>query len=187
MAARILQHPAGRHDSGLRLRAGRQPGDCQFVRAGRLTAYSDRYGARAHGARPKVGGGLPERRRLSAHPSPDDQAFPFFRSDTERLPYADRFTAGIWISRGPADALPLVPFSFGPATCPGLHCFSHRQRVARSPSDRGDAGAGRARIARRGRAASWDPRSFAIRFELASARNNLTYEGIALVHSRVLT
>ena len=49
---------------------------------------------------------------------------PFFHRDTDRLPYADRFTPGIWIGRDPADALPLLPFSFGPSACPGRHLVS---------------------------------------------------------------
>ena len=47
-----------------------------------------------------------------------------FHRDTDRLPYADRFTPGIWIGRDPADALPLLPFSFGPSACPGRHLVS---------------------------------------------------------------
>ena len=49
---------------------------------------------------------------------------PLFHRDTDRLPYADRFTPGIWIGRDPADALPLLPFSFGPSACPGGHLVS---------------------------------------------------------------
>ena len=49
---------------------------------------------------------------------------PFFHRDTDRLPYADRFTPGVWIGRDPADALPLLPFSFGPSACPGRHLVS---------------------------------------------------------------
>ena len=85
---------------------------------------------------------------------------PFFHRDTDRLPYADRFTPGIWIGRDPADALPLLPFSFGPSACPGRHLVSligsawlavlltEATPVLVSPH------------ARCGRTASRDPRSF---------------------------
>jgi hypothetical protein len=49
---------------------------------------------------------------------------PFFHRDTDRLQYADRFTPEIWLEKDPADALPLIPFSFGPAACPGRHVVS---------------------------------------------------------------
>ena len=49
---------------------------------------------------------------------------PFFHRDTERLQYADRFAPEIWLEKDPADLLPLMPFSFGPAACPGRHVVS---------------------------------------------------------------
>jgi cytochrome P450 len=46
---------------------------------------------------------------------------PFFHRDDERLAAADRFAPELWRSCDPADALPFVPFSAGPAACPGRH------------------------------------------------------------------
>jgi cytochrome P450 len=43
---------------------------------------------------------------------------PFFHRDNERLAYADRFVPDIWLS-GKAGQWPLIPFSAGPAVCPG--------------------------------------------------------------------
>jgi cytochrome P450 len=44
---------------------------------------------------------------------------PAFHRDAEALPFADRFTPDIWLD-GRADSYPqLVPFSAGPAQCPG--------------------------------------------------------------------
>lgn len=44
---------------------------------------------------------------------------PFFHRDDERLPYADRFSPELWLEeRSPAE-WPLIPFSGGPANCPG--------------------------------------------------------------------
>jgi hypothetical protein len=44
---------------------------------------------------------------------------PAFHRDAEALPFADRFTPDIWLD-GRADSYPqLVPFSGGPAQCPG--------------------------------------------------------------------
>jgi cytochrome P450 len=44
---------------------------------------------------------------------------PFFHRDDQRLPHADRFTPDLWLrERGERD-WPLVPFSEGPAGCPG--------------------------------------------------------------------
>lgn len=44
---------------------------------------------------------------------------PFFHRDDERLADADRFAPESWLGKDPADALPFVPFSAGPAACPG--------------------------------------------------------------------
>ena len=46
---------------------------------------------------------------------------PFFHRDSERLPYADRFTPDLWMTDRPAVDWPLIPFSEGPAVCPGRH------------------------------------------------------------------
>lgn len=44
---------------------------------------------------------------------------PFFCRDDERLPFADRFTPELWLSAGEAERRGVVPFSIGPAGCPG--------------------------------------------------------------------
>jgi cytochrome P450 len=44
---------------------------------------------------------------------------PFFCRDDERLPFADRFTPELWLSAGEAERRGVVPFSIGPAACPG--------------------------------------------------------------------
>lgn len=44
---------------------------------------------------------------------------PFFHRDGERLAYADRFTPDLWLNRETAHDWPLIPFSEGPAMCPG--------------------------------------------------------------------
>lgn len=44
---------------------------------------------------------------------------PFFHRDDERLPYADRFAPAIWQDGSARESLSLVPFSAGPAVCPG--------------------------------------------------------------------
>ena len=44
---------------------------------------------------------------------------PFFHRDDEQLDYADRFSPGLWTNDRPAPSWPLIPFSEGPATCPG--------------------------------------------------------------------
>ncbi|MFI7116040.1 cytochrome P450 [Amycolatopsis sp. NPDC049868] len=53
---------------------------------------------------------------------------PFFHRDPESLPYADRFEPGIWLDGSAAANPALVPFSAGPAICPGrdlvLFCAS---------------------------------------------------------------
>ncbi len=46
---------------------------------------------------------------------------PFFHRDDARLPHADRFEPEYWLGRDPGDAIPLVPFSAGPAVCPARH------------------------------------------------------------------
>ncbi|ANN17005.1 cytochrome [Amycolatopsis orientalis] len=53
---------------------------------------------------------------------------PFFHRDPESMPYADRFEPGIWLDGSAAGNPALVPFSAGPAICPGrdlvLFCAS---------------------------------------------------------------
>lgn len=49
---------------------------------------------------------------------------PFFHRDDERVALANRFAPGPWRLGGPVEALPFVPFSAGPAACPGRHLIS---------------------------------------------------------------
>lgn len=50
---------------------------------------------------------------------------PFFHRDDERVTSADRFDPDFWLGRDPAaDAAPFVPFSGGPAACPGRHVIT---------------------------------------------------------------
>lgn len=44
---------------------------------------------------------------------------PFFHRDDERLPYADRFSPELWLQDRVPGGWPLIPFSGGPAVCPG--------------------------------------------------------------------
>jgi cytochrome P450 len=44
---------------------------------------------------------------------------PFFHRDETRLPFAHRFTPDLWLTENAADGWPLIPFSAGPAVCPG--------------------------------------------------------------------
>jgi cytochrome P450 len=50
---------------------------------------------------------------------------PFFHRDDQRLPYANRFSPELWLEEGKEDQArppmdwPLIPFSGGPAICPG--------------------------------------------------------------------
>jgi hypothetical protein len=44
---------------------------------------------------------------------------PFFHRDNERLAFADRFTPELWMSGEQPSTAALVPFSEGPAFCPG--------------------------------------------------------------------
>ena len=44
---------------------------------------------------------------------------PYFHRDSTRLPFADRFTPEIWLQGTPERELGIVPFSEGPAQCPG--------------------------------------------------------------------
>ncbi len=44
---------------------------------------------------------------------------PFFHRDDERLPYADRFAPELWSNGEVHHGWPLLPFSEGPAMCPG--------------------------------------------------------------------
>lgn len=44
---------------------------------------------------------------------------PFFHRDPTRLTFADSFVPEIWLEENPAANWPLIPFSEGPAICPG--------------------------------------------------------------------
>jgi cytochrome P450 len=44
---------------------------------------------------------------------------PFFHRDDQRLPFAHRFSPELWLEDRSEDAWPLIPFSGGPAICPG--------------------------------------------------------------------
>jgi cytochrome P450 len=44
---------------------------------------------------------------------------PFFHRDDQRLAYADRFSPELWLEDGATESWPLIPFSGGPAMCPG--------------------------------------------------------------------
>jgi cytochrome P450 len=44
---------------------------------------------------------------------------PFFHRDDERVPFADRFAPDVWLEDRPAEDWPFIPFSAGPARCPG--------------------------------------------------------------------
>jgi cytochrome P450 len=44
---------------------------------------------------------------------------PFFHRDDQRLPFADRFAPEVWLGETPPMSWPLIPFSSGPAVCPG--------------------------------------------------------------------
>jgi cytochrome P450 len=46
---------------------------------------------------------------------------PFFHRDETRLPYAHRFAPEVWLEHGFSQPWPLIPFSQGPAICPGRH------------------------------------------------------------------
>jgi cytochrome P450 len=44
---------------------------------------------------------------------------PFFHRDAERQPFADRFAPELWLDPAAEADWPLIPFSRGPAACPG--------------------------------------------------------------------
>lgn len=46
---------------------------------------------------------------------------PYFHRDERRLPQADRLAVGLWTGEESAGDWPLIPFSRGPAECPGRH------------------------------------------------------------------
>jgi len=46
---------------------------------------------------------------------------PFFHRDDESLPYANRFSPELWADEDSVHQWPLIPFSEGPAVCPGRH------------------------------------------------------------------
>jgi cytochrome P450 len=43
----------------------------------------------------------------------------FFHRDDQRLPYAERFMPELWLEHRTNQHWPLIPFSGGPAMCPG--------------------------------------------------------------------
>jgi cytochrome P450 len=49
---------------------------------------------------------------------------PFFHRDSERLDHSDRFRPDLFLGKDPAAVPPFVPFSAGPAACPGRHLVS---------------------------------------------------------------
>jgi cytochrome P450 len=49
---------------------------------------------------------------------------PFFHRDSERVAQADHFDPDFWLDRDPATVSPFLPFSAGPAACPGRHVVS---------------------------------------------------------------
>jgi hypothetical protein len=50
---------------------------------------------------------------------------PFFHRDRERLPFADRFSPELFLRERTQDDWPLIPFSSGPAACPGQDLVLH--------------------------------------------------------------
>jgi cytochrome P450 len=50
---------------------------------------------------------------------------PFFHRDGERFPYADSFAPGLWTGGRSDDDWQLIPFSRGPAECPGRDVVLH--------------------------------------------------------------
>ena len=93
---------------------------------------------------------------------------PFFHRDDSRLPYADRLTPELWMDQRRRE-WPLVPFSRGPASCPGRELAALLGSVMLSRLIRG--GPVRLvdgpRLGPTGRLpASLDP--FTLRFELAA-------------------
>jgi cytochrome P450 len=44
---------------------------------------------------------------------------PFFHRDHARVPFADRFNPDVWLDENPEETRGFVPFSAGPARCPG--------------------------------------------------------------------
>jgi cytochrome P450 len=75
---------------------------------------------------------------------------PFFHRDDQRLPYANRFTPELWMRHRTDQDWPLIPFSGGPAMCPGrnlvlllssalLAALLHQRQVRLQPENRLDA------------------------------------------------
>lgn len=46
---------------------------------------------------------------------------PYFHRNDRFVPQADRFIPDLWLEPSPDDGPLLIPFSAGPAVCPGLH------------------------------------------------------------------
>ncbi|GAA0267835.1 cytochrome P450 [Cryptosporangium japonicum] len=70
------------------------------------------YVAPPVGAEPRVDHGLSDGELVLIYA-------PFFHRDGQRLPYAHRFTPDIWLDGRARESWSLVPFSAGPAECPG--------------------------------------------------------------------
>jgi hypothetical protein len=58
---------------------------------------------------------------------------PYFHRDDEKLPFADAFSPELWTAEGAKDPWPFMPFSAGPARCPGreLVLFTTSQLLCR--------------------------------------------------------
>ena len=75
---------------------------------------------------------------------------PFFHRDDQRLPYANHFAPELWMRHRTDQDWPLIPFSIGPAMCPGrnlvllltsamLTALLDQRQVRLQPPDRLDA------------------------------------------------
>ena len=75
---------------------------------------------------------------------------PFFHRDDQRLPYANHFAPELWMRHRTDQDWPLIPFSGGPAMCPGrnlvllltsamLTALLDQRQVRLQPPDRLDA------------------------------------------------
>jgi cytochrome P450 len=98
---------------------------------------------------------------------------PFFHRDARRDPAADRFDPDRWLGRDPADAAPFIPFSAGPAACPGRHLVSMLAAEAMAVLlRRGEIAVLRPRLDPSGPLpGTFDP--FAVRLRIAPAARNV--------------